>query len=102
MRQNVAEVGELYGIETKHINQAVKNNPDKFLEGYVIKLTREEKDEPVKIFDRFEKLKHSTVLNKSVSTLIIFFVNHIIPKQNFKHTFLPGHWRKIWRFFCKF
>ena len=30
------DVAMLYGVETKHINQAVKNNPDKFPEGYVI------------------------------------------------------------------
>lgn len=32
------DVAMLYGVETKHINQAVKNNPDKFPEGYVITL----------------------------------------------------------------
>ena len=29
-------VAELYGVETKRINEAVKNNPDKFLPGYII------------------------------------------------------------------
>ena len=35
-------VGELYGVETREINQAVKNNTDKFPEGYIIDLTPEE------------------------------------------------------------
>ena len=35
-------VAELYGVETREINQAVKNNPDKFPEGYIIDLTPEE------------------------------------------------------------
>ncbi|WP_370526909.1 ORF6N domain-containing protein [Bacteroides sp. 51] len=26
-----SDVAELYSVETKHINEAVKNNPDKFL-----------------------------------------------------------------------
>ena len=26
-----ADVAEIYGVETKRINEAVKNNPDKFL-----------------------------------------------------------------------
>ena len=30
------DVAELYGVETREINQAVKNNPDKFPEGYII------------------------------------------------------------------
>ena len=32
----------LYGVETKRVNEAVKNNPDKFPEGYVIELTNNE------------------------------------------------------------
>ena len=38
-----SSVAELYGVETKRINEAVKNNPDKFPEGYIILLTQEEK-----------------------------------------------------------
>ena len=30
------EVAKLYGVETKRINEAVKNNPDKFPEGFVL------------------------------------------------------------------
>ena len=36
------DVAELYGVETKHINQAVKNNPDKFPEGYLLELSNQE------------------------------------------------------------
>jgi hypothetical protein len=32
----------LYGVETKRINEAVKNNPDKFPEGYLLELVKEE------------------------------------------------------------
>ena len=34
-----SDVAELYNVETKHINQAVANNPDKFIEGYIVELT---------------------------------------------------------------
>ncbi|MDE7414517.1 MAG: ORF6N domain-containing protein [Muribaculaceae bacterium] len=37
-----SEVAKLYGVETRAINQAVKNNPDKFPEGFVFELTKEE------------------------------------------------------------
>ena len=37
-----SDVAKLYGVETKAINQAVKNNPDKFPEGFVYELTKEE------------------------------------------------------------
>lgn len=55
------DVAELYGVETKRINEALRNNPDKFPDGYVITLNKSEKDELVEIFDRFNPLKHSTV-----------------------------------------
>ena len=37
-----ADVAYLYGVETKRINEAVKNNPDKFPEDYMFVLTDEE------------------------------------------------------------
>jgi phage regulator Rha-like protein len=37
-----ADVAKLYGVETKRINEAVKNNPDKFPKGYILKLSNEE------------------------------------------------------------
>ena len=38
------DVAELYGVETKEVNQAVKNNPDKFPDGYILPLTSDEWD----------------------------------------------------------
>ena len=55
------DVAELYGVETREINQAVKNNQNKFPQGYVIALEKTEKDELIKNFDRFRALKHSAV-----------------------------------------
>ncbi len=37
-----SDVAELYQVETKRLNEAVKNNPDKFPDGYIINLTTEE------------------------------------------------------------
>ena len=31
------DVAELYGVEVKRVNEAVRRNPDKFPDGYVIK-----------------------------------------------------------------
>lgn len=56
------DVAELYGVATKEVNQAVRNNPGKFPEGYIIKLNKQEKDELVKIFDRLDTLKHSSTM----------------------------------------
>ena len=37
-----SDVAELYGVQTKEINQAVKNNPRKFPEGYIFQLDNQE------------------------------------------------------------
>ena len=36
------DVAALYGVATREVNQAVRNNPRKFREGYVLELTKEE------------------------------------------------------------
>jgi len=37
-----SQAATLYGLETKRINEAVKNNPDKFPDGYIVELTKGE------------------------------------------------------------
>jgi hypothetical protein len=39
-----SDVAALYEVETKRVNEAVNNNPDKFPSGYVLPLTNEEWD----------------------------------------------------------
>ena len=36
------DLAELYGVETKHINQAVRNNQDKFIDDFYFELTNNE------------------------------------------------------------
>ena len=38
------DVANIYGVETKRVNEAVKNNQEKFPNGYIIELTKEETD----------------------------------------------------------
>lgn len=51
------DIADLYGVETKRINEAVKNNPQKFPDGYVFSLQIAEKQQLVESFDRFKTLK---------------------------------------------
>ena len=53
-----SDIAVLYGVETREINQAVKNNPDKFPNGYIFELSKEEKREVIKNFDN-PKIKFS-------------------------------------------
>ncbi len=39
-----ADLAELYGVETKRINEAVKNNPDKFLNDFYFELNEKENE----------------------------------------------------------
>jgi len=69
-----SDVAMLYGVETMHINQAVKRNPSKFPEGYIFELTPKEKQEVITNCDNpdftpstahFEKIKLSPTLPKA-------------------------------------
>ena len=73
-----SDVAELYGVETKQINKAVKNNPDKFPEGYVFELFETERNELVKNFHRFEKQKHSSVFPKAFTEKGLYMLATIL------------------------
>lgn len=49
-----ADVAVLYGVETKRVNEAVRNNPDKFPAGYVFEL---DSDETNALRSKFSTLK---------------------------------------------
>ena len=42
-------------METREVNQAIKNNPDKFPVGYIVEA---DKDELIKNFDKFKSVKN--------------------------------------------
>ena len=43
---------QLFRMETKRVNEAVKNNPEKFPNGYLFELNKQEKNELVENFNR--------------------------------------------------
>ena len=57
-------VAQIYGVETKRINEALARNPEKFPEDFYFELNREE-FELVANCDRFGNLKHSSTLPKA-------------------------------------
>ena len=56
------DIAEMYGVETKVLNQAVKRNIERFPEKFMFALNRAEKNELVTNCDRFNSMKHSTVM----------------------------------------
>ncbi len=61
------DLAELYQVETKVLNQAVKRNIVRFPDSFRFQLSDNEKIELVTICDRFQNLKHSSV-NPSIFT----------------------------------
>ena len=54
------DLAELYGVETRVLNQAVKRNIDRFPEDFMFKLDFIETNQLVTNCDRFALLKHSS------------------------------------------
>jgi hypothetical protein len=76
--QNViidSDVARIYGVETKEVNQAVRNNHEKFPSGYIIEA---DKGELVKNFDRFKNLKHSTSQPKAFTEKGLYMLATIL------------------------
>jgi len=76
-----SDVAWLYGVETKDINRAVKNNPGKFPDGYIFSVSETEKSELVKNFHRFESLKHSTVSPKAFTEKGLYMLATILKSE---------------------
>jgi len=68
-------------VETKRINEAVKNNPERFPEGYIVELDLADKQQPVENFDRFKKLKHSTVNPKGFTEKGLYMLATILHSE---------------------
>ena len=83
-----ADVAALYGVETKEINRAVSNNPEKFPDGYVFELSEAEKSEVVKNFHHLEKLKFSPHLPKAFTEKGLYMLATILKSKQATKTTL--------------
>ena len=61
-----ADVAALYGVQTKEVNQAVRNNPDKFPKTYMFELNENE------LLDLRSKILTTKVSKKSRSATKVF------------------------------
>jgi len=73
-----SDVAELYGVETRDINKAVKNNKKKFPTSYIFILNEDEKVKLVENFHRFNPLKHSTSLPKAFTEKGLYMLATIL------------------------
>jgi phage regulator Rha-like protein len=83
-----SDVASLYGAETKDINRAVKNNPDKFPDGYIIVVDEVEKNELVKNFHQFNSQKHSSAPIKTFTEKGLYMLATILKSPQATQTTL--------------
>ena len=76
-----SDVAELYGIETKRVNEAVRNNPEKFPYGYIFVLDKYEKQEVVENFDHLNKLKFSKVQPRAFTERGLYMLATILKSE---------------------
>lgn len=77
-----SDAAALYGVATRDINKSVKNNTEKFPEGYVFELTITEKNELVENFHRYNLLKHSTPNPKAFTEKGLYMLATILKSPN--------------------
>jgi hypothetical protein len=57
-----ADLGNLYGVPTKVLNQAVKRNKERFPDDFMFRLTKQEKEGVVTNCDHLRRLKFSPTM----------------------------------------
>jgi hypothetical protein len=76
------DVAALYGVETKRVNEAVRNNIEKFPEGYLFTLTDKEKEEVVENFDHLKVIKFSPVNPTAFTERGLYMLATILKSKN--------------------
>ena len=80
------DVAKIYGVETRDINKAVKNNPDKFPKEYIIELNKEEKAQVVENFHHLSKLRFSPNLPKAFTEKGLYMLATILKSKQATQT----------------
>lgn len=72
------DVATLYGVETRIVNQAVKNNPEKFPFGYIFELDKYETQQLIENREQFAVKKIDRKIEQSVEK-----IGYISPKSRY-------------------
>jgi hypothetical protein len=83
-----SDVAQLYGVETKRINEAASRNPEKFPEGYLIELNENEKREVVANCDHLASLKFSPNLPNAFTEKGLYMLATILKSPKATETTL--------------
>ncbi len=76
-----ADIAELYGVETKRVNEAVRNNPDKFPPDYMFELTSSELEDLRSKFSTANLSSKSRALPKAFTEKGLYMLATILKSQ---------------------
>lgn len=79
------DLAELYGVGTKVLNQAVKRNAKRFPSDFMFLLTLKEKKKLVTICDRFDSLKHSSVMPRAFTEQGVAMLSTVLNSERAIH-----------------
>lgn len=80
------DLAELYGVDTKVLNQAVKRNIERFPEHFRFQLSNQEKSELVTDCDRFNGLKHSSANPFAFTEQGVAMLSAVLKSETAIHT----------------
>ena len=75
------DLAELYGVQTKVLNQAVKRNASRFPSEFMFVLAKDEADELVTNCDRLSSMKHSSVPMRAFSEHGVIMVASVLKSE---------------------
>ena len=75
------DLAELYGVQTKVLNQAVKRNASRFPSEFMFVLAKDEMEELVTKCDRFASMKHSSVPMRAFSEHGVIMVASVLKSE---------------------
>ena len=90
------DLAELYGVETKRLNEAVKRNIERFPERFRFQLTKEEMAELVANCDRFNSLKHSTVRSYAFTEQGVAMLSTVLRRETAIRVSIRIHQTNWW------
>ena len=76
-----SDVAKIYGVETKYVNRAVQRNLDKFPQGYILQLDKQEKQEVVTNWHHLNDLKFSPTLPKAFTEKGLYMLATILKSK---------------------
>ena len=75
-----SDVAAIYGVETKRVNEAIRNNPKKFPEGYVFQLNINEFNEVKALIEISQKIDNQNAIESFDSLMTINKLSNYVPK----------------------